>query len=136
MKVVIAVSNNVLSELLDLKLTLGRVIDRNKTLAQKEKDEKARTYIMGKVTAYSAVEQSVIRRLLKPKTGMTIYEAAEILNGENGCIRRKCWNERWYLTETYDTRLDCILLVDGNTNTFRPYNLKTVDLLADDWEEY
>ena len=129
-------NNIVLRELLDLKLTLSRVIDRNKTLAQKEKDEKEIAYIMGKVTAYSVVKQSVIKRLLKPKTGMTIYEAAEILNKENGSIRRKCWNERWYLTETYDTRLDCILLVDNNTNTFRPYQFKMIDLLADDWEEY
>lgn len=125
-----------MNELLDLKITLDGIVDRYTSLVQKEKDEKTRARVLGALDAYSIVRNSVRDRLLKPKQGMTINEAAEILNKHNGSIRRKCWPEHQYLTDNYDTRLDCILFVDGNTNTFRPYHFKITDLVASDWEEY
>lgn len=125
-----------MNELLDLKISLNTVIDECKALALQEVDEKRRANIKGRIAAYSIVKNSVVERLSKPKEGMTIYEAAEILNKHNGSIRRKCWPEHWHLTGCYDTRLDCILLFDGDANEFRPYHFKMIDLLASDWEEY
>lgn len=67
---------------------------------------------------------------------MYIHEIANVLHKHNGCIRRKSWPENRYLTQIYDTRLDCILLTEEDASTFRPYQFKVSDLLADDWEEY
>ena len=125
-----------MNELLDLEISLNTVIDECKALALQEVDEKRRAHIKGRIAAYSIVKNSVVERLSKPKEGMTINEAAEIMNQHNGSIRRKCWPERWHLTLAYDTRLDCILLFDGDTNEFRPYHFEMIDLLASDWEEY
>lgn len=103
--------------------------------AKSSETDAERMYYDGCGNGIQTAKNIILDVLLKPKENMAIYEAVEILNKKNGCIRRKCWNERWYLTETYDPRLDCILLVDSSADTLRPYQFKMIDLLADDWEE-
>ncbi len=103
--------------------------------AESRENDAESMYFYGCCNGIQTAKNIILDVLLKPKEGMAIYEVTEILNRENGRIRRKCWDERWYLTKTYDPILDGILLVDSSTNTFRPYQFKMTDLLADDWEE-
>lgn len=64
---------------------------------------------------------------------MPFYEALKyILNTANGKVRRKSWENYYYLKREYaNSRYFIVLMIH---NTFMPYSPSSEELVSEDWE--